>query len=91
MVRKKYTSTKKVKGREYQYFRKGGVYVRLPDDPSSEEYDRAYWQFMRGSTKRVNDKFTFDKLITSYRAGPKWERLSPRTKKDYSGCSHLHS
>ena len=48
MVKKKFTSSKTIKGRTYQYFRKDGRYVRLPDDPNSEEYDREYWRLMRG-------------------------------------------
>jgi integrase len=83
MVKKKFTTTKKVKGRLYQYFRKDGRYVRLPDDPSSEEYDREYWRLMRGGGA-LSQRFTFEKLIKSYKQSPKWERLAPRTKSDYS-------
>ncbi|KIC09836.1 integrase [Leisingera sp. ANG-M1] len=83
MVKKKFTTTKKVKGRLYQYFRKDGRYVRLPDDPNSEEYDREYWRLMRGGGA-LSQRFTFEKLIKSYKQSPKWDRLAPRTKADYS-------
>lgn len=83
MVKKKFTTCKTVKGRVYQYFRKDGLYVRLPDDPSSEEYDREYWRLMRGGGAPT-DKLNFDKLIESYKQSPKWDRLAPRTKSDYS-------
>lgn len=83
MVKRKFTTSKKVKGRIYQYFRKDGTYVRLPDDPASEEYDREYWRLMRGDGA-LSQKFTFEKLIASYKQSPKWERLAPRTKADYS-------
>lgn len=83
MVRKKFTATKTVKGRKYQYFRKDGQYVRLPDDPNSEEYDREYWRLMRGGGS-LSQKFTFEKLILSYKQSPKWDRLAPRTRADYS-------
>ncbi len=83
MVRKKFTTTKTVKGLVYQYFRKDGLYVRLPDDPNSEEYDREYWRLMRGGGNQPN-KISFDKLIESYKQSPKWARLAPRTKSDYS-------
>lgn len=83
MVRKKFTASKVIKGRTYQYFRKDGRYVRLPDDPSSEEYDREYWRLMRGGSERSN-RLTFEKLIASYKQSPKWQKLAPRTKSDYS-------
>jgi len=90
MVKKKFTTSKVIKGKTYQYFRKDGVYVRLPDDPLSEEYDRAYWNLMRGKTLKAS-RLTFDKLIVSYKQSPKWERLAPRTKKDYSKVlDYLH-
>lgn len=82
MVKKKFTATKKVKGRIYQYFRKDGQYIRLPDDPHSEEYDREYWRLMRGGA--TEKKLTFKRLIASYKQSPRWERLAPRTKADYS-------
>lgn len=89
MVRKKFTTTKKTKGRTYQYFRKGSQYVRLPDDPSSEEYDREYWRLMRGGGS-LSQRFTFDKLIQSYKLSPKWD-LAPRTRADYSKVlEYLH-
>ncbi|EBA18363.1 Integrase [Roseobacter sp. SK209-2-6] len=83
MVKKKFTTTKRVKGRLYQYFRKDGRYVRLPDDPNSEEYDREYWRLMRGGGA-LSQRFTFEKLIQSYKRSPRWEGLAPRTKADYS-------
>jgi hypothetical protein len=82
MVKKKWTTSKKVKSRTYHYFRKGGQYVRLPDDPTSEEYDREYWRLMRGDGA-LSQRFTFDKLIQSCKQSPKWERLASRTKADY--------
>ena len=84
MVKKKlFTAQKKVKGKTYQYFRKDGKYIRLPDDPTSEEYDKAYWALMRGDGP-LSQRYTFDKLILSYKLSPKWEKLASRTKKDYS-------
>jgi len=83
MVKKKYTTTKTVSGKKYQYFRKDGAYVRLPDDPASEEYDREYWRLMRGEG-RLSNRLTFHKLIASYKLSPRWERLASRTRADYS-------
>ena len=72
MVKKKFTSSKTIKGRTYQYFRKDGRYVRLPDDPNSEEYDREYWRLMRGDGP-LSQRYTFEKLILSYKQSPRWE------------------
>jgi integrase len=83
MVKKRFTTTKTVKGRTYHYFRKDGRYVRLPDNPNSEEFDRAYWALMRGGMG-PDQKRTFEKLIANYKQSPKWQRLAPRTKSDYS-------
>ncbi|MEX0305634.1 MAG: integrase, partial [Leisingera sp.] len=83
MVKKKFTTTKRVKGRLYQYFRKDGRYVRLLDDPSSEEYDREYRRLMRGGGA-LSQRFTFEKLIKSSMHAPKWARLAPLTNSDYS-------
>lgn len=83
MKKKKFTTQKISKGRVYQYFRKDGLYVRLPNNPDSEEYDREYWRLMRGGGDTAR-KITFEKLILSYKQSPKWERLAPRTKSDYS-------
>ncbi|MBO9441792.1 tyrosine-type recombinase/integrase [Phaeobacter italicus] len=83
MVKKKFTSSKTIKGRTYQYFRKDGRYVRLPDDPNSEEYDREYWRLMRGDGP-LSQRYTFEKLILSYKQSPRWESLAPRTRADYS-------
>jgi len=83
MVKKKHAITKVVKGKTYQYFRKDGAYVRLPDDPESEEYDKAYWRLMRGEG-RLSNRLTFHKLIASYKLSPRWERLASMTRADYS-------
>jgi len=83
MVRKKYTTTKTVKGHVYQYFRKNGKYIKLPDDPNSEKYDQAYWAALRGKSQ-PSKRHTWNKLIISYKEGPRWEKLAPRTKSDYN-------
>lgn len=82
MVKKKFTTSKRIKGRTYQYFRKNGCYVRLPDDPLSEEYDRAYWGLMRGKGPKSNRR-TFDKLILSYKQSPRFRDIKPSTRKSY--------
>lgn len=54
-----------------------------PNDPTNEEYDREYWRLMRGGGDHTY-KLSFHKLIESYKQSPKWDRLAPRTKPDYS-------
>ncbi|MGB0661296.1 MAG: tyrosine-type recombinase/integrase [Mangrovicoccus sp.] len=83
MVRKKFTTTKVIKGRSYQYFRKDGKYIRLPDDPASEEYDKAYWRLMRGGDL-VERKTSWNNLILLYKKSPRWIDLKPITKREYT-------
>jgi integrase len=83
MVKKKFTATKKIKGHTYQYFRKNGRYVRLPDDPNSEEYDRAYWKLMRG-IENTSKKSSFENLIKLYKQTPRYIDLSAKSKKEYN-------
>lgn len=83
MVRKKFTATKVIKGRTYQYFRKDGRYIRLPDDPGSEEYDKAYWRLMRGGD--LNERKTsWNNLILLYKKSAHWSDLHPSTRKSYN-------
>ncbi len=82
MVRKKFTATKTVKGHTYQYFRKDGKYVRLPDDPDSEDYDKAYWRLMRGGDL-AERKTSWNNLILLYKKSPYWNELQAATQKSY--------
>lgn len=81
---KPYVVAVKSKGRTYHYFRRAGVYERLPDDPDSPEFDEAYWALRSGKThtKRAV-KTTFDALIQSYYQSPRFQRLAEGTKKEY--------
>lgn len=83
MVKKKFTATKTIKGRTYQYFRKDGKYCRLPDDPTGEEYDKAYWRLMRGSDFGER-KTSFNHLILQYKQNPRYVDLKPVTRREYN-------
>lgn len=81
-----FTTSKNVKGRTYQYFRKvsGGreTFIRLPDDPDSEEYARAYWAIRSGkSGKRA--KTTWDALIVAYYKSPAFRSKANGTRQNY--------
>ena len=69
------------KGKTYYYFRKGKTKVRLPDDPESEEFSRAYWECRSGKA-RVS-KTSWDALIVSYYCSPAFKDLSRGTQANY--------
>jgi integrase len=76
-----FLSCKTVKGREYWYFRRGDVYVRLP---SIEDvtFLTAYNDAMKGRAPVPTNK-SFSALIQSYKRSDRFSRLSIRTKADY--------
>lgn len=72
--------------RTYYYFHKGrGTAaqqraVRLPDDPA----DPAFWTKLRDLTGAVaEDEGAFSALIARYRSSPEWDRLRPKTRRNY--------
>lgn len=77
-----YLEFKHVKGRDYIYFRKGSFRRRLPDNPDSEEFSVEYWATRNGKRKAL-PKTTWDALITSYLASPKFLKLAQGTRANY--------
>jgi len=71
------------KGKVYQYYRKNGKYTRLPDDPDSLEYDRAYWAIRSGRQSTRTVRTTYENLIQSYYKSSQYERLAKSTKVTY--------
>lgn len=69
-------------GKDYWYFRKGNTRVRLPDDPDSEEFDRAYWE-IRSGQRQAAPKTSFDAIITSYYQTPRFRALKASTRAEY--------
>lgn len=69
-------------GKIYWYFSRGkDERVPLPD-PSDDAFMQAYTDARKGRV-RVPVKRNFDRLIEEYLKSPKWQKLAPRTKKDY--------
>ena len=81
----------RVKGKNYYSFRKGkGQRIRLPDDPSSEEFREAYLAAMLGETSQQRVRKvapaagTLGALIDPYVQSDAYRELRPTTKKGYS-------
>lgn len=69
-------------GRRWFVCRKG-QYHRIHAEPGTEDFDRAYWEVLRG---KVVTRNTWAQLIDHYRVSPKWAELKPRTRQDYDKC-----
>ena len=72
-------------GRRLCYFRRGkGPRVRLPDDPGSPEFEKAYWAAANGETAvpevRSTDARSIQWLIDRYRESAAWMQLATATK-----------
>lgn len=68
-------------GRVYHYWRGSGRRVRLPDDPSSPEFLRAYLAAREGHEPRAVSDTSISAMIDSYLASDDWRRLKPSTQK----------
>lgn len=73
---------KKSRSRTYWYFERAGDRIALPPPDAPDFLDR-YAAARRGHTPIAETGRTFRRLIAEYRAGPRWKRLAPRTRKDY--------
>ncbi|WP_109468830.1 site-specific integrase [Albibacillus kandeliae] len=69
-------------GKDYWYFRKGNTRIRLPDDPDSAEFDRAYWE-IRSGQKSTPCRTSFDALIVSFYQSPRFQGLKATTRAEY--------
>ena len=76
-----------VKGHTYLSFRKSkGARIRLPDDPSSDEFRAAYAAALAGETRhtiRGDQPGTIGALIASYMRSAGFIRLRDTSKKGY--------
>lgn len=79
-----------VKGRAYLYFRMGrGKRVRLPDDPTTDDFKKAYADCLSGALK-PRQRFEGAKphsiaaLIASYKSSNAYRKLRDTTKSSYS-------
>lgn len=90
---KPYVQFKKVGGRLRPYYRmtwfqdgrRRERFIPLPDDPDSEEFDRAYWAIRSGTSEALKkpERDTWGDLIRAYRAHPKFTRLAYSTRRSY--------
>lgn len=65
------------------WYRHGRIWSLLPGDPGKDpEAAKAYWAALTGAHQRKMAT-TFNTLMESYRASPRWQALAPRTRKDY--------
>ncbi len=71
-----YLETKVVKGRVYNYFRKGLVRIPLPRNKNSREFNDKYWEARTGKSKAIV-KTTVAKTIELYK------KLKKSTKTNY--------
>lgn len=78
----KYIERKTVKGRDYVYFRKGRLRIRLPTDMDSEEFFREYWSIRNGK-RNTPTKTSWNELIISYYKGPAFKSLAKGTQQNY--------
>lgn len=79
---KPYVRRRTARGRVYYYFERAGARVRLPGNPDSPEFDRAYWE-LRSGKRKPHAKTTFAVLIESYMASPAFKKLAESTRKEY--------
>lgn len=80
------------RGRDYWYYRRRGYpLVRLPA-PTDPGFLDAYSAASRGAPERPETRSNIGALIDSYQSSPRWDRLAPRTRKDYAKVlSHIRS
>lgn len=82
----KYVILCKVKGKIYYYFRKRNLpIVRLPRTPEDPEFHRALKNLLNKhiTVKTPSDEGSFSYLCEQYYQSPEFEKLAPRTMKDY--------
>ncbi|UOA32206.1 Tyrosine recombinase XerC [Sulfitobacter sp. DSM 110093] len=81
-----YLEFKNVKGRYYIYFRldRGGRVTRhrLPNDPDSEEFSKAYWEIRAGRRKTVH-KTTWNNLVAEFYKTPGYISKAKGTRENY--------
>jgi len=83
----RYVQPIRAKGSTYLYFRRHGRRWRLPDDPASPEFQKAYLKLLGSANadpppRRVGEG-TVAAMIRDYRASDEFLALKPKTQRDY--------
>src|SRR5690242_18340701 len=83
-----YVERNHVRGHTYLSFRRGkGPRIRLPDDPTSEEFRAAYSAALAGTSHELrqrHDAGSIEHLIRSYKLSSAYYALRASTKISYS-------
>ncbi|PZM90592.1 MAG: hypothetical protein DIU79_13865 [Actinobacteria bacterium] len=82
-----YVVRQTAKGHTYYYFRWHGVYRRLPDDPTSEEFRREYARALASTSAEAEQPIiagSVRALIRDYKQSPEFRSLAPKTQSDYA-------
>lgn len=81
-----YLARIKAKGREYWYFRRGKLWIRLPGQPGESAFLTAYQALLDTDSGTPAPKplsGTMAALIDAYQKSPEWNGLKPATQRDY--------
>src|SRR5262245_60932736 len=83
----RFVQRKRVKGRDYYYFRWRDVYRRLPDNPNSESFRIEYAKALASIAPEREHAIiagSVRALIRDYKDSPEWKALAPKTQADYA-------
>ncbi|MFO1203008.1 MAG: tyrosine-type recombinase/integrase [Tabrizicola sp.] len=65
------------------YVRRKGRYFRITAEAGTEDFDRQYWNILKGHTPA---RTSWRALVEAFRASDRWRELKPRTRADYDKC-----
>jgi len=88
-----YVVRQRAKGHTYLYFRWRGVFRRLPDDPTSEDFRREYAKALASLSPEIMQPIiagSLRALIRDFKSSPEWAALAPKTQAGYArALDHL--
>lgn len=83
----RYVSRRRAKGRVYYYFRFRDVFRRLPDDPASDAFQKAYAACYAAISAETEVRIvpgSVRALLRDFKLSPEWAALAPKTQADYA-------
>ncbi len=82
----RYVQTIRQGDKSWYYFRAQGVRQKLPDDPSSPEFQERYRQLLETVTvmRSPAASGSIDALMADYKRSPEYEKLAPKTRISYA-------